>query len=213
MKPLVIVVVYDRKQTISAWMRAWKYCEKIGPLAIIHNHPDPIPEITADFYIHRDNSGADIGAFQEAIQTFKEYDTLFWFCDDLIPMRPDFLLPAMAKLENADLVGYCFEPANQNNHHPHIRTVAFAIKRELAEKLVFPDKLDQQGRYAFESSANNMYLQTLKLGYKADLVFSGIEKDYVHWTQFSDWIWDSHALKHLDLYELHQRRFPPTHDL
>ena len=213
---LVCVVVYDRLATIYSWLRAWQVAQHFGAqLAIIHNYDmsDGQPDATAvaltaqieafrikpDYYIRRTNNyKRDLGAFQSVIhgeRSLPDWDNLFWFADDLIPMRPDFLEPFVRKLQQPDvgIVTQCYEPVNPTSTVPHMRTVAFGIRREVAKRLVFPPAHGGKHWAAqLEWGDYNIAAQIEGLGLKVAVCHGGEinTPEYIHWTAFTNWMWD-----------------------
>lgn len=216
---LVCVVTHDRKECVSRWLRAWNNSERCGAkVAVLHacDSEDP-PEdqkenILAhhpDFYIPFKNSPLrDMGALRIVIRDaagLPEWKQLFWFTDDLIPMRKDFLVPFVRKLKDeVGLVAQCYEPIHESYEAlpghgclPHIRTVGYALSREAADTLVFPEVGEDRDKpYLFEHGRvglyeNHILKQVTDNGFDLELCHSQRDS-YVHWTETLDWMWDCH---------------------
>jgi hypothetical protein len=216
---LVCVVTHNRKEIVGRWLRAWNSAEKFGAkLAVFHAcdgdapDPDEMNNILAygpDFYIpFKNGSLRDMLALHMALRDgagLPEWDSIFWFTDDMMPMRRDFLAPFVNKLKgNVGLVAQCYEPRHEHYREepgfgclPHIRTVAYALSREASDILVFPAVGEERDRpYLFEHGRIGVYedhilKQVTSAGYDFELCHS--EKDrYVHWTASLDWMWDAH---------------------
>lgn len=214
---LVCVVTHNRKDLVSRWLRAWNSAEKFGAkVAVFHACDSQIPDATEmanilahnpDFYIPFRNSALrDMGALRLALggsSALPEWDSIFWFTDDMMPMRGDFLKPFVQKLTGkVGLVAQCYEPSHgkpEPGHGclPHIRTVAYALSRAAADSLVFPGVgSDGEKPYLFEHGRVGFYedhilRQVLDGGFEFALCHSG-EGSYVHWTGSQDWLWDCH---------------------
>ena len=254
---LVCVVTYNRKELISKWLKAWNNAEKFGAkIAVFHafDGESPPQEETynilagkPDYYVPFHNTKLrDMQAFILAISDramLPEWNFMFWFTDDCIPMRKDFLRPFYEKINmpNVGLVAKCFEP-RPNNYDgdailPHIRTIAYALRREAANHLSFPTVGPESDRpYLFEHGRKDFYEdhilnQVMNAGFKfmtahcdADLTR---EKDppsnYVHWIDTMTWMWDCHLFEngtnfggHVitaeDYWRIYERQFVPEDD-
>ena len=214
---IVCVVTHKRKELISRWLRALNSAEKFGAkIAVFHACDSEVPDReemdnilvhNPDFYIPFKNSPLrDMGALRLALGCaggLPEWDSIFWFTDDMMPMRGDFLDPFVKKLVgNVGLVAQCYEPAHRNpipgqGCLPHIRTVAYALSSQAADSLVFPGVgEDREKPYLFEHGRvglyeNHILQQILKKGFEFELCHSD-DKRYVHWTESQDWLWDCH---------------------
>jgi hypothetical protein len=223
---LVCVVTYNRKELISKWLRAWHNAEKCGAkIAVLHAYDgeepakdemDNILKGRPDFYIPFKNSDLrDMQAFLLVTQDrarLPDWRFLFWFTDDCMPMRRDFLEPFAEKIQipGVGLVTQCYEPRPKDYQGdavlPHIRTIGYAIRREAADKLTFPTiGFEKERPYLFEHGRKGFYEdhilnQVLKNGFKFKLAHSNTvvtrevdsSSDYVHWTDVLDWMWDCH---------------------
>lgn len=223
---LVCVVTYNRKELISKWLRAWNNAEKYGAkIAVLHSYDGDEPSKDEmenilkgkpDFYIPFKNT--DLRDMQAFILTIRDmaklpdWKYLFWFTDDCMPMRKDFLRPFVEKIQipNVGLVSQCYEPKPKEYYGdavlPHIRTIGYAIRREAADKLTFPTiGFEKERPYLFEHGRKGFYEdhilnQVLKNGFKFKIAHSNTEvtreidssSDYVHWTDVLDWMWDCH---------------------
>ena len=216
---LVCVVTHKRKELVSRWLRAWNNSEKFGAkIAVLHacdgESPDEIEmksilSHSPDFYIPFKNSPLrDMMALHLVVREavgLPDWDELFWFTDDMIPMRKDFLSPFVDKMtEGVGLVAQCYEPMHDlyeektgNGCLPHIRTVAYALSRAAADSLVFPAVGNESDRpYLFEHGRIGVYekhilRQVLDNGFSFRLCHSE-PGNYKHWTQTLDWMWDCH---------------------
>lgn len=223
---LVCVVTYNRKELIKKWLRAWNNAEKYGAkIAVLHSYDgdepsqderDNILSGKPDFYIPFKNTDLrDMQALVLAIQdkaNLPDWRHLYWFTDDCMPMRREFLRPFVEKIKipNVGLVAQCYEPRPKEYVGdavlPHIRTIGFALKREAADKLTFPTiGFEKERPYLFEHGRKGFYEdhilnQVLKSGFKFKIAHSNTEitrevdssSDYVHWTDVLDWMWDCH---------------------
>jgi hypothetical protein len=149
---------------------------------------------------------------------------MFWFSDDMLPMRKNFLVPFIEKFLNpkVGLVAQCYEPKTPHREGGHIRTVAYGITNEVARKLNFPKDGDLQigtrpswsatnpfrltAREIFEHGDNHILEQVRRMGHDVQLTHSKIDSlNYAHWTSFLDWMWDCHLLgewkQYWDVYE------------
>jgi hypothetical protein len=216
---LVCVVTHNRKELVGRWLRAWNNAERFGAkIVVLHACDGEIPDSDEmnnilsygpDFYIPFNNGELrDMLALHLVLRDvagLPEWDQLFWFTDDLMPMRKDFLRPFVDKLSgDVGLVAQCYEPKQSlcedlpgTGCLPHIRTVAYALTRKVADSLVFPSVGEERERpYLFEHGRVGLYdkhilRQVLDLGYKFALCHSD-NNNYVHWTSKLDWMWDCH---------------------
>lgn len=251
---LVCVVTYNRKELVSKWLRAWNNADKFNSkIAVFHafdgdappqDEADNILQWRPDYYIpFRNTKLRDMQAFILAISDkamLPEWKFMFWFTDDCMPMRSDFILPFYERimLPEVGLVAQCFEP-KPNNYEgdailPHIRTIAYAIRREAADKLSFPTVGPESDRpYLFEHGRRDFYEdhilnQVMDAGFKFMVAHSNADltrdKDpppsYVHWTDTMDWMWDCHlfergtnfggkSLSADDYWRMYERQFIP----
>jgi hypothetical protein len=216
---LVCVVTHNRKETVGRWLRAWSNSEKFGAkLAVLHAFDGDFPDhdemnnilaYAPDFYIPFKNCGLrDMLALHLVLRDaagLPKWQSVFWFTDDMMPMRKDFLSPFVKKLVgNVGLVSHCYEPRHPNYVEspgvgclPHIRTVAYALTRESSGALVFPSiGAEHEKPYLFEHGRvgfyeNHILKQILDAGYDFALCHSSND-NYVHWTASLDWMWDCH---------------------
>jgi hypothetical protein len=168
---LLAIIVHNRPQNIKQWLHCWQQCEQDAKLVIIHNDngdkydvPDGVTLIT------RPNIGFDIGAFQDVcmgrLPGFPEWDNLLWCTDDTLPMAKDFTRLFWEVLKTHAVACMCISPYVRR----HIRTTGFAIRRDVAEKLVFPaDPITEKEQcYQFEHRSDNTFLaQIERLGLTA----------------------------------------------
>jgi hypothetical protein len=236
---IVCVVTYKRQKFIDKWLRAWNNANKCNcKLFVFHsidsNHnsleeeKENILKYNPDFYIQFENSSlmdlkALIYACGEMLHLLK-WKKMFWFSDDMLPMRKNFLVPFIEKFFNpkVGLVAQCYEPKTPHREGGHIRTVAYGITSEVARKLTFPKEGELQigtrpawsatnpfrltAREIFEHGDNHILEQVRKMGHDVQLTHSKIDSlNYVHWTSFLDWMWDCHLLgewkQYWDVYE------------
>ncbi len=146
---IVAVLVYDRVNNIENWIRCWKLSETTGAkLVVIQNNRDAyhqkqcsdLCKANGIDYIPRKNVGFDIGAFQDICNNRLEgfnYDFthLLWCTDDLLPVRPSFILEFMREMLKPGVVAACYEVSVEP--HPHIRTTGFMLERETLGKIRF----------------------------------------------------------------------------
>lgn len=255
---LVVVVTYNRKELISKWLRAWHNADKCGAkIAVLHSYDGDEPAQDEmenilngkpDFYIPFKNSDLrDMQAFLLVTQDrarLPDWRYLFWFTDDCMPMRREFLRPFVEKIQipTVGLVAQCYEPRPKEYSGdavlPHIRTIGYAIRREAADKLVFPTiGFEKERPYLFEHGRKGFYEdhilnQVLKNGFKFKLAHSNTvvtrevdsSSDYVHWTDVLDWMWDCHLfangtnfgkkpLSGDDYWRIFERQFHPDEDI
>lgn len=216
---LVCVVTHDRKELVARWLRAWNNADKCGAkICVLHacdseapdeGQMDNILAYRPDFYIpFRNGPLRDMMALHLVLRDaagLPDWRQLFWFTDDLMPMRSDFLVPfANALRGDVGLVAQCYEPRHELYEEkpgfgclPHIRTVGYALSREAADILVFPSVGEESSRpHLFEHGRVGLYedhilKQVQDAGFKFSLCHSNLE-NYVHWTQTLDWMWDCH---------------------
>lgn len=170
-KPLVGVITYKRTHTIDSWLRAWNNAEHYGgKIVVVHNYDGDLSELekenilkhSPDFYFPRVNIGRDIGAFKDlvldTIRVAYDWNVLIWFTDDAIPMRRDFLLPLLREISKptVGLVGGWLDG--------NVRTICFAIKRDLARRIEFVDD-----PFEMERGAKNISNQVRSMGYEVKL--------------------------------------------
>src|SRR5581483_2944669 len=145
---LITVCVYKNIKIVEKWMKQWyqDYNLYNSRIALIHNFDGDKPSdddmsrllaLKPDYYVPRYNRGQDIGAFQDIVQGRLPYfqpnfDLLFCFADDSYPLHKDFLKAFMEVMKREDAgmcAPYTFELT--------VRSNAFGMKREVAEKLKF----------------------------------------------------------------------------
>lgn len=230
---LVVVVTYNRMKFIDKWLRAYNNAEKFGTkIAVIHafdgdkphdEEKENILKHNPDFYIPIFNTPLrDFGALVMVCKKMiplPAWEHIFWFTDDMLPMRRMFLKPFVEKLkkDKTGLVAQCYEPKTTTNAGGHIRTVAYATKRSVVDKFEFPkyDTFDFRCGHEFEFGRNHIMKQVLKLGYDVELAHSAPEADnYQHWTSFLDWMWDCHLLESWKEYwDIYEEQFKPVQRL
>lgn len=222
---LAVVITYNRINIVGKWLRAWNNAEHYGyKLAVIHacdgdapnkSEMENILSYNPDFYLPIKNTSLrDFGAFvmiHEDLLPLPEWRSIAIFTDDMLPMRRTFLKPFATKIENPNtgLVAQCYEPKRVNGGGGHIRTVAYALKREVVKLLELPfwRSLKPGCGHQFEYKSNDHVMSQVQgMGYDVELCHSEIEADdYQHWTSFLDWMWDCHLLEgwteYWDVYE------------
>lgn len=199
-KPLVGVVTYKRLRTIDSWLRAWNKAEHYGSkLVVVHNYDgrlarqeeENIQKHKPDYYIPRQNVGRDIGALKDVIsgKIYLPYDwnVLIWFTDDVIPMRKDFLLPLLREISkpSVGLVGGWMDG--------NVRTICFAIKKELARKVNFVDD-----PFDMESGPNNISNQIKDMKFEVRLPTQRYSPKYA---------WDCDYEGIVDLWDKYESQF------
>lgn len=175
LKIVVTLLVYNRLDNLKHWLKCWKLCEQQNAeFRVIHNFDNeqdqlPFREVCLEnnvIYIPRKNIGMDIGAFQDIcrgrLSSFNyDFDYLFWVLDDTFPMRKDFVNYFISKLNEPKVGVVCNEKSNE--YKPHIRTGAFALRKELLHKLTFsvdPVKT-KEDCYQFEHKNRNAFLEQI----------------------------------------------------
>ncbi len=215
-KPIVLIVVYKRYDLLEKWMRAWHNAKQCGAkIAIIHNIDGETPNdsdkefilgLKPDYYIPRNNIGLHIGAIQDFVKMDYDWNVLVSFTDDSIPMRSDFLLPFLIKISkpNTGLVGLCSEGS-------YIRTNVFVIKRKVIDKIKWPAEVivTRDENLRFE---NKLASQVQQMGYDVELALSDKPgtSNYVHWSYYSEWIWDCEKCYFLNLWDKFEEQFKET---
>jgi hypothetical protein len=215
MKILVAVMVYNRLHTLKNWLRAWKLADHLNSNLVIVQSAGGVDtrdvanlaSEAAAYHLIRPNVGMDIGALQEIIrmravhphlaeiQIFRDWDVLYWSTDDTLPMRPDFLRHFVDRFNDprVGLVGNYLLPNETYETVPeHIRTVAFALRKEVAARLQFPSTLMSKGDcWAFEWGSHNMHKQVQQMGY---LSIPADKDAWPHgskpWYMCNDYVWD-----------------------
>jgi hypothetical protein len=226
---LAVVVTYNRKEFINKWLRAWCNAEHYGvEIAVIHTFDGEKPEkdetenilgFNPRFYIPIYNTILrDYGPLVMVLRNMvklPKWKQLFWFTDDMLPMRRNFLKPFVEKISKKDvgLVAQCYEPKNSAGGGGHIRTIAYATKREVTDRIKLPDPSIHKSEcgYELEYRKNHMLNQVINLGYKFELCHSEPESpNYQHWTSYLDWMWDCHLLGHWSEYwDVYEEQFNP----
>ena len=230
MEYLTGLIFYDRPLNVERWLHAWYHEETQrhgSPLVIIQNQDTPrfnrdihriYQEYNPEYLIQRSNIGCDIGAFCHLGNRVDmgDWDVLFWFTDDMMPMNRNFLDPFVEKIGgNTGLVGFCYEPevfpdGTKGCSNSHFRTTAFGIRREVFQKLRFPDlRAGRSACFDFEHGNFNMTEQVKKMGYNVEVALGGPidSPEYVHWTAFADWMWDCQLQESRNLWEHYNKEF------
>lgn len=179
MKVVVAVIIYDRAQNLTQWLRLWaKSNTQEAELVICHNfrneaerhHFHSLCQTANVRYIARENKGFDIGAFQDVcrnrIPEFpQKFEFLLWCTDDLQPVRPTFIQEFLKVMERG-VSAACYEVSKEVK--PHIRTTGFMLRREHLARIRFNvDPITTKIQcYEFEhrDKANSLIDQMSKLG-------------------------------------------------
>lgn len=233
-KKLAVVITYNRSEFVGKWLRAWNNAEHYGfKIAVIHacdmekpnkQEMENILSYSPDFYLPIKNTPLrDFGAFvmlHDDMLPLPEWEHIAIFTDDMLPMRRTFLRPFAEKisLPKVGLVAQCYEPKRLNGDGGHIRTVAYALKREVMQMLELPfwRGMHQGCGHQFEHDSDNHIMnQVIGMGYEVELCHSKMESDdYQHWTSFLDWMWDCHLLeKWSEYWGVYEEQFNPIQKL
>lgn len=213
-KIIVAVCVYDRLENIKKWITCWNMCIRgDAELIIVHNNYNDeclkesfslLCKKNNILYVGCNRPGFDIGRFQdvcrERLEGFpNDWDYLLWNCDDTIPMQKDFIAPFITALQHPKVAVSCMQLSN--SIATHIRTTGFCIKKEIANKLVFPvDPITtKQHCYLFEHRAG------MKTFYK-QLYLKGLQSVQVALDQYSP-LWDTGYHKRLNRQAEHDQVF------
>lgn len=211
MKLVVAIIVYNRIENIKTWLRCWQLSEHHGAeLVIVHNYDHEHDRIKINTYcqkysityVGRKNVGFDIGAFQdvcrERLNGFPQWDEIIWIVDDTIPMDKNFVGKFLEKLTPETGV-VCMEISP--HVRTHIRTSGFLIRKEHAQKLVFPADpiITKMDCYNFEHYIDNIfYNQVIRMGLKVVMVD----------TKENSPLWDMGYLRGLPRGKEHAMAFP-----
>ncbi len=215
MNVLVCLLVYERVPLARQWLQAWDNAIKYDNVhfAVVQNDTQEefsrnmqqcINEYNPANHVLRPNKGQDIGAFKSIIRNtvLPAWDVLFWCLDDNLPMRRDFLSYFIEPFKEDDKLGLVgnqwvkgeFYAYSKYEVPDHMRTTCFAIRKDAANRLKFPSRLESKSDcYAFEWADHkmNMTQQVLSMGYK----ILPVNKDFTKcWTQSNDYVWDIGAL-------------------
>ena len=224
LKPLVCVCVYDRYRTIINWLRAYKNAnhyncklcivQVYGVLngEIFSDEPDEtlsqaIQAFKPDYHLKVYNKGMDLRALHDLPEAPElanyPWNVVFWFTDDCSPMNREFLMPFMAAMSDPK-VGM----AGAFPECGYLRTVTFGLRRDAMQKLPWIADGNITNRQQCLQQENQLAPQVQKLGYKiiSILPASGSE-DFIHWSRFSDWLWDSDSTIELDKWSDFERQF------
>lgn len=228
---LVCVVTHNRKHVVDLWLKAWNNAEKCGArVAVLHAFDGDEPneeesrnilKHNPDFYIpYKNTKLRDMQALTLVLEgslDLPEWNHLFWFTDDMLPMRRSFLRPFVDKIDDpkVGLVAQCYEPRTMQGGGAHIRTVAYAINKDVGNRLRLPNVGSEEDRpYMFEHGRPGVYEdhilnQVLAMGYEFKLAHSEPESpNYQHWTSFLDWMWDCHLLgSWTDMWKVYESQF------
>ena len=209
----VAVVVYDRFHNIEEWIRCYKQADtRDAELVIIHNHNDEayrlvLREICRKNdvkYIPRENTGFDIGAFQDVCRErltgfCNEWDYLIWVTDDTIPMYKKFIPRFLEVIQQPNVGVACLEISMQIKKH--IRTSGFMLSKETSKKIEFPADpiLTKAQCYEFEHRSNNaLYEQIINMGKQVVQVSPTLMVSH---------LWDTNTRRKLNRWVAHYREF------
>jgi lipopolysaccharide biosynthesis glycosyltransferase len=210
-KTIVSVIVWNRFENLKLWLRCWKQCDPAGAeLVIVHNQErdnaryEHLCQTYGVRYVPRENTGFDIGAFQdvckERLAGFpNNWDTLIWITDDCIPMKKDFVNQFLSNLAGNRIP--CYEISNEVKLH--VRTTGFLVTKDISRKIVFPrDPItSREDCYQFEHKGINLYEQLKQLGLEPVMVAKDLRNSP---------LWDTGCRAGLRLMPLHEKMFPVT---
>jgi len=223
LKVVVAVCIYDRLREIVNWLRAWGNANHYGcKLAVVQSwgelngdesqgFPNPlqaevIKQFGPDYYLPRYNVGMDMRALKDLPndpRLGQLWDAIIWFADDCLPMNKDFLVPFLAALSNPR-VGL----AGAFPEGDTVRTVAFGIKREVMNKIPWINGGDIRTRHHCLKMENQLKHQVENAGYEVvSLVPEPGSDNYMHWSCFGHWLWDSDAAKVVELWKTFEEQF------
>lgn len=194
----IFIIVYNRVDNVKRWIKCWKQSYTNGArLHIIKNSDgqtdDEVVELCREGQVRctvRPNVGYDMGAFQDILRQRLEvdpYDAMIWCADDMAPMKKDWWAHIIYALMAPD-VGIASTHVSWEFKR-HCRTSGFAIRRETAEKLVFPaDPITTKDEcYDFEHRGNTLTDQVGAMGLEVVQVSKG----------FDDLLWDTDHFRYL----------------
>lgn len=210
-KTIVAIIVYTRFENLQTWLKCWSMCDQTdAELLIIHNNDNNIHEQRkyaiecAQYqnvtYHARLNRGMDIGALKDVCTGVikLKYDNLLWITDDTIPMSKDFVKQFTDVL--SDIVGISCMEMSDRRSELHVRTTGFCMKRETAERLVFPDNIrTKEHCYHFEHRGGDMTM------YK-QVEAMGLDSVQLTDIEFSP-LWDTGNRKELQRMDEHKEVF------
>jgi len=199
MNIIIVVCIYDRYENLRKWLHAWQQCEQLeAKLIFVNNIPEGATDVVfwREFcenkgaeYIERENIGFETGVIQDVItgKIEKEWDILFFFTDDTLPITKNFLPLYIEELKKPDVGVVCMEISGR--YTPHVRTTGWCIKKEEADKLKFVSSsiTKKEECYDFEHTGgeNTLMSQILNMN-KMVIQQSNIENSAV---------WDTHNSK------------------
>ncbi|MDB5345231.1 MAG: hypothetical protein JWP89_3608 [Schlesneria sp.] len=170
---LVLMVVYDRWRNTDRWKRIWRSVNRSDELRIVRNIDSATVRVaeTEPLVIERENVGADVGVYQDAIcgrLPLPEWDWLLCAPDDFLPMRVDFVDVFRSYISGPD-VGLIVSKTNEGVDVGipfHSRSAAFMIRRDIAKRLTFPcDPVASIADCrAFEFGSHNFLRQVQDMG-------------------------------------------------
>ena len=214
MEPNIIIVVciYDRFENLRRWIHAWQQCEQLGAKLFFVNNSykgfdsnfwKDYCSVRGVEYIIRKNIGFETAIIQDVISKKiiddVDWDVLFFFTDDTIPMTKGFLEKYTQELLKPDVGVVCMEVSG--NYTPHIRTTGWCITKETSKNIYFSANpvITKEDCYNFEHTGGEHTLmsQILRLG-KRVVQQSNIENST---------IWDTDHTK-LNRWEEWHKEFP-----
>lgn len=185
-KIVVAIIVYNRFENLERWIHCWEKCDHLNAeLVIVHNY-----DLGTDYsyyqsycaeknikYIPRINKGYDIGAFQDICRDRltgfdNNWNIILWITDDTLPVQKDFLSIFINKLKQPNVGVSCMHISTEFT--PHIRTTGICLRKDIANKLIFPsDPINTKDQcYEFEHRSRHATLlkQIERMGLKAEMV-------------------------------------------
>ncbi len=187
---LVLMVVYDRWRNTERWKRIWNSVERSDELYIVRNTDGGTVRVvdTEPVVIERQNVGADVGVYQDAILgrlPLPEWDWLLCAPDDFLPMRVDFVDLFRSYIKGPE-VGLIVSKTNEGASVGipfHSRSAAFMIRSDIASRLKFPcDPVASiQDCRKFEFGSHNFLRQVQDMGATVEYM-SDADSD-VFWDQ------------------------------
>lgn len=208
---IVAVIIYNRFQNLQAWLHCWAQCKTKGAELIIIHTGNEIDKFKTACegkaqYIHRENKGFDIGAFQDVCRERligfpKDWEYLLWVTDDTLPMSKDFIAPFIEALQDESVGISCMKISASVSQH--VRTTGFCLRKETALKIQFPaDPVTTKSQcYHFEHQGVNNTLtnQVRKMGLACRMVALSTDSP----------LWDTGYWKRLDRQREHDKIFNP----
>lgn len=176
LKPLVCVLVYDRIDNIAHWIKSWKKSNHYnGKLLIVQNIDDTekcrknaqiISDLEPDYHWLRKNDNESIKHWFELLHIDDidfDWNVLFSFTDDCIPLRKDFLMPLLSAFSTRDNLGVTggilanYEKHQTNDEKYFQRSVCIGIKKEVLEKIENIAYQEAVEHIAYQEADGNIY--------------------------------------------------------